>query len=123
MSIVISSVLLTLLFGCTDPVTPDNIGEKPSDDQTISGSTQDDIVPEKTGDEFSYISVEYRRKSNGKYPYDYETTNSQKTLTVDGMRWMKKSVVNKHDRWGGNPNMKVTNIVSTNPDPLLWDLR
>lgn len=116
MPTVISAILLALLFGCTDPVAPGDIGDKPSDDQTISGSSQDDIVPEKTGDEFSYISVEYRRKSNGKYPYDYETTNSKKTLTIDGMRWMKKSVVNKHDRWGGNPDMKVTNIVSTNPE-------
>ena len=68
------------------------------------------------GEEFTYKTVEYRRKSNGAYPYDYETTNSTKTLTVDGMNWMKKSTVNEHDRWGGNPDLKVAEVRSSNPE-------
>ena len=116
MSIFFPALVLALSFGCTEPITSDNVGDGSSDTQIPSGPSQGDVVPEKTGDEFSYISVEYRRKSNGKYPYGYENTNSKKTLTIDGMRWMKKSLVNKQDRWGGNPNMKVTNIISTNPE-------
>ena len=67
-------------------------------------------------EEFTYVTVEYRRKSNGAYPYGYETTNSKQTLTVDGMNRMEKSSVNTHDRWGGNPDLKVADVRSSNPE-------
>ena len=115
MSTLFSVLVLALSFGCTEPVAPDNIGDGSSDTPTPSEPSQDVIVPEKTGDEFAYITVDYQRKSNGKYPYGWENTNSKKTLTIDGMRWMTKNLVNKHDKWGGNPDMPVSDIRSSNP--------
>ena len=113
----LSLAYATLMLSC-QPVAPDNT--QPSGDPSTPGDNTggDDpavVVPEKTGDEFSYITVEYRRKSNGAYPYGYESTNSKKTLTIDGMRWMTKNLENKLDKWGGNPDLKVTDIRSSNP--------
>lgn len=71
---------------------------------------------EDEGEEFTYMTVEYKRKKNGEYPYGYETTDSKQTLTVDGMNRMKKSTVNKHDKWGGNPDLKVADVRSSNPE-------
>lgn len=67
-------------------------------------------------DEFTYMTVEYQRKKNGAYPYGYETADSKETITVDGMNRMEKSTVNEHDRWGGNPDLKVTDVRSSNPE-------
>lgn len=64
----------------------------------------------------TYVTVEYQRKKNGAYPYGYESTDSKKTITIDGMNWMEKSTVNEHDRWGGNPNLKVADVRSANTD-------
>ena len=67
----LSLAFAALMLSC-QPVAPDNT--QPSGDPSTPGDNTggDDpavVVPEKTGDEFSYITVEYRRKSNGAYPY------------------------------------------------------
>ena len=112
----ITLTMASLLMSC-QPVAPDDSGSVDGDNTQDGGTidTPTEIVPEKTGDEFAYITVDYQRKSNGKYPYGWENTNSKKTLTIDGMRWMTKNLVNKHDKWGGNPDMPVSDIRSSNP--------
>lgn len=102
-SILTSMLAFMMLVSCACSKTP------PADG-TGNGEQQ------KHPDEFSYITVDYQRKSNGKYPYGYENTNSRQTLTVDGMNWMEKKTAYELDRWGGNPDLKVTQVVSTNTD-------
>lgn len=87
----------------------------PLADQPLSSAMFSGTEGSEDG-EFTYMTVEYQRKSNGAYPYGYETTNSTKTLTVDGMNRMEKSTVNEHDRWGGNPDLKVADIRSSNTE-------
>ena len=92
---------VSLVFaGCTDPETEEP--KKPSE-------------PSKEGPEYTYTPVDYRVKKNGSYPYGYENSLSQTTRTVAGMNWMRKSENNENDRWGGNPDLKVSQIVSANP--------
>lgn len=73
-------------------------------------------VEQKHPDEYTCLTVDYQRKSNGKYPYGYENSLSTQTRTIDGMNWMEKKTSYELDRWGGNPDLKVTQVVSTNPE-------
>ena len=114
----LSMAFVALAMSC-QPVAPENPGDDTGNTPVVPPTGEDEIpavtVPEKTGAEFEYKTVEYRRKSNGAYPYGYESTNSKKTLTLDGMKWMTRNNVNMLDKWGGNPELKVTDIRSSNP--------
>ena len=112
-SIFLYFIFSLLTFSGCRPVSSVNSVPDSEDDKNVGQPTE--IIPEKTGDEFAYITVDYQRKSNGKYPYGWENTDSKKTLTIDGMRWMTKNLVNKLDKWGGNPDMPVSDIRSSNP--------
>ena len=66
-------------------------------------------------EEFTYITVDYQRKSNGTYPNGWESSLSKQTLLVSNMNWMDKKDSYQLDEWGGNPSLKVSNVISSNP--------
>lgn len=99
----IFSAAALLLAGCTDD---------PGDEKKKNPGDEGGVDLSKP--EYTYTPVDYIVKKNGAWPNGWENSLSQETRTVGGMNWMAKASKNENDKWGGNPNLKVTDIVSTN---------
>lgn len=76
-------------------------------DPAVSGGASD-------GNEYTYITVPYMRKTNGAYTTGWDSTLSTQTLLVANMNRMVKKEQYELDKWGGNPDLKVSTVVSTN---------
>ena len=84
------------IYGCTN--------DNPSD-----GDRPDDGGVNK-GEEFTYISVKYKKKPTS----DWSDELSGQTLTVSNMNRLKTAAANETDEWGGCPDKRPTAVVSKN---------
>ena len=91
-------VLLLLTIACS------------SSETTESSGLEQPILPHPTGNEYTFLNVEYRKWQNGTFQA-WTTADSKETRTIDYMNWYVPSSDYSRTAWGGRIGLQPSSVV------------